>query len=181
MSHVADMILAFEILDEINIPLIDAYFVALGEKPPIHVQGTQDRGGRWAFQHIILAGAYNYLDIPKFVDFLETLEWAEPQYVQLLIKDEHDEPAILTDRIVRERLKSKSLNEVPGTPERMETIRDGCFVQEGRDERERCPKPATGPRTIRSLLGLRLYFAPADDGCKYCDHCGEHIDKHGTP
>ena len=42
-----------------------------------------------------------------------------------------------------------------------------------------CPKPANGPRTAKEWIGKVLSFAPCDDACVICDHCGEHRDNHG--
>lgn len=47
------------------------------------------------------------------------------------------------------------------------------------DDAWKCPKPANGPRTKKEFLGTVLSFAPADDACTYCDHCGESRDAHG--
>lgn len=44
----------------------------------------------------------------------------------------------------------------------------------------RCPRPADGPRTIASARGRVLDFAPCNDACTICDHCGEHIAAHGA-
>lgn len=45
----------------------------------------------------------------------------------------------------------------------------------------RCPRPADGPRTAPEGLGRHLTFAPADDACTVCDHCGASAEEHGLP
>jgi len=53
----------------------------------------------------------------------------------------------------------------------------GCV--ESRPKDCRCPRPANGPRTMPEWLGEFLDFAPSDDACTVCDHCGESLDLHG--
>jgi len=37
------------------------------------------------------------------------------------------------------------------------------------------------PRDVTDGIGKVLSFAPCDDACTICDHCGEHRDDHGQP
>lgn len=44
--------------------------------------------------------------------------------------------------------------------------------------RLRCPTVATGPRTVAQMRGKRIDFAPCDDACCLCDHCGCDVSMH---
>jgi hypothetical protein len=113
--RVADTIISFSVLDEWRIKDVFDYFAALDypERPPVVVQDA-GCGGRYALQHTMLIGAFNYLDIDALVAFLEGLEWYLPDDVQLLIADEHDEPHIFTERLHRERMQHITENKTLG-------------------------------------------------------------------
>lgn len=42
-------------------------------------------------QSTVLAGAFNYLPLDEFVKVIESAPWECPEYVQLFIKEEHEE------------------------------------------------------------------------------------------
>ena len=52
-------------------------------------------GGNKVMQCDVYVGAFNHMDITKFVDFLNFLPWDNHNAIQLLMKDEHDEKFIL--------------------------------------------------------------------------------------
>lgn len=41
-----------------------------------------------------------------------------------------------------------------------------------------CPKPATSDWTALIYRGQVLQFAPCDDACTICGHCGEPVERH---
>ena len=42
----------------------------------------------------------------------------------------------------------------------------------------RCPIPSAGIGTARAWIGQVLSFAPCDDACATCAHCGQSLDLH---
>ncbi len=45
----------------------------------------------------VFAGAFNYLNVNAFDDFVRSRKWKRPENIQLLIKDQEEERFILTD------------------------------------------------------------------------------------
>ena len=99
MSYITDVILLFslgeDVLDgterdewpianEINVWLKTNY------DEQLHYLSDAASGGK-SFQAVMYAGCFNFFDLDKFIAFLRTLEWVEPELVQLLIKSEEDE------------------------------------------------------------------------------------------
>ena len=97
MSHVTDIILATMIddgaerdgehpnADRLNAYLIENHGGWLLEK-------VDDRaGGGKAMQCDLFIAAINHLNIPEFLKAFHEIEWEAPEYIQLMLKDEHDE------------------------------------------------------------------------------------------
>ena len=48
-------------------------------------------GGNKFLEAPVYIGAYNHFDLNDFIDYLKLIEWAEPENVQLIVKEEEDE------------------------------------------------------------------------------------------
>lgn len=111
MSCIADTIVAFSVCDEDRVHDITEYFESIDQVPPVFLDDdTNPRkyGGTYAIQRTVMVGAYNYLDIDALVQFMESLTWINPEDVQLLIANEHDEPHVFSERLNRKNMKERS-------------------------------------------------------------------------
>lgn len=102
MSHVADTILMCSVMEETQevadyrelglcppLAALNAWLDEAGKGSLVYV--SRYAGGNKALQSIVAIGAFNYLDIPRFVAYARSLQWEDPDSAQLAIKDEHDE------------------------------------------------------------------------------------------
>jgi hypothetical protein len=48
-------------------------------------------GGTKYLEADLYIGAFNYLDLPAFLEHLRSLPWSEPRSVQLFLRDQDDE------------------------------------------------------------------------------------------
>lgn len=48
-------------------------------------------GGWKAFEADVFTGAFNYLDLPAFMAHLRSVEWREPDLVQVFVMEQEDE------------------------------------------------------------------------------------------
>jgi len=97
MSHVTDIILSTMIedgakrdeehpnVDQLNGYLIENYGGCF------LVKVDDKAGGGKAMQCDLFIAAINHLNIPKFLKEFYKINWEAPEYVQLMLKDEHDE------------------------------------------------------------------------------------------
>lgn len=103
MSRVADVIISCSLLEEFGgddpdgraVPALTILNGWLREKGKSAEQGLvrvdDYAGGFKAMQCVIAIGAFNYLDIGAFLKVAWSLNWGDPQGVQIMIKDEEDE------------------------------------------------------------------------------------------
>jgi hypothetical protein len=45
----------------------------------------------YVFEQPTLVGAFNHLDLDGFVKFVRSLPWSEPENVQIIVREQHDE------------------------------------------------------------------------------------------
>lgn len=55
------------------------------------VQVDHLAGGTKEMEATVYAGAFNYFDLPAFIDFLQRLSWTKPEYVRLIIQEDEDD------------------------------------------------------------------------------------------
>jgi len=96
MSHVADIILVTCIDDGAeaddchpNADKLNAYLKNNHNGAGL-VKVDNYAGGNKAMQVDVFMAAINYLNIDAFVEWFRGVEWQDPECVQLLIKNEHD-------------------------------------------------------------------------------------------
>ena len=84
MSHVTNVILLTEIEESMGNfkPILD--MIAL-------LQVDAFAGGGNAMECDVYAGAFNCLEIDKLLEAFHSCTWENPESVQLLIRDQHDE------------------------------------------------------------------------------------------
>lgn len=99
MSHVTDIILStsgIEKLDSVYAcewPSVDELSKYLNDKHAGNVLVRVDDqiiSGR-VMQCNLFIAAINHLNIPEFLEAFHRVDWYGPEYVQLMLKDEHDE------------------------------------------------------------------------------------------
>lgn len=97
MSHVTDIILSTMIEDgsvgEASSPNVDVLNEYLSKNYGGWklVKVDDKAGGGKAMQCDLFIAAINHLDISAFLNAFREVEWEAPEYVQLMLKDEHDE------------------------------------------------------------------------------------------
>ncbi len=96
MSHVTDIILITFIEDGGKFgsqnPNADKLIEYLEENHQRALNKIDSAaGGDKSMQCDVFAGAINHLYIEKFLDHFKKIEWENPECVQLLIKDEHED------------------------------------------------------------------------------------------
>jgi hypothetical protein len=97
MSHVTDIILSTMLGDgenrEEKHPNVDQLNKYLSENYGgwYLVKVDEKAGGGKSMQCDLFIAAINHLNIPEFLDVFYKIEWEGPEYVQLFLKDEHDE------------------------------------------------------------------------------------------
>lgn len=112
MSHVATVMLSLGLLEEVELPNGTDYVPLIEERvnpwlmgPPYPRGQLNDLcphfGGGKAPQVCVYGGAFNYLDIPAFLDFIASLPWEDPDRIQVFINDEHDEDFTVYDLVLR--------------------------------------------------------------------------------
>jgi hypothetical protein len=47
-------------------------------------------GGNHIFEASLYVGAFNYFDLKAFITYLKSLPWHDPDWVQLIVKDQED-------------------------------------------------------------------------------------------
>lgn len=98
MSVVSNIIFSFSILEEsrehdtifINVEKINDW---LEENHFGNFGQDVDKvaGGKKHLETPIFVAAFNYFRLDEFLDFVRSLEWNEPQYVQVFIQGQDDE------------------------------------------------------------------------------------------
>lgn len=88
MSRVADIIL-LTFIDEPSVAKAQQWLA--DNKWPQLVEISGHAGGNKAMQCEVWAAAINYFDIDAFAKVIASIEWESPEFVQLLVKDEHEE------------------------------------------------------------------------------------------
>lgn len=97
MSHVTDIILSTMAGDGGNRkeeqPNVDKLNKFLSENyGGWHLVKVDEKaGGGKSMQCDLFIAAINHLNIPEFLDAFNHIKWEGPEYVQLMLKDEHDE------------------------------------------------------------------------------------------
>lgn len=95
MSHVCDVLILASVMDEDSgaIGAVEAWLVEHRYAEVANALRRVDgnAGGFKAMQATVWAGAYNYLDIPAFLAAVWAAPWDSSEYVQVALKDEHDE------------------------------------------------------------------------------------------
>lgn len=76
------------------LPALNAHFNPWAGFKPLDPQTV---GGTKGFEANALVGAFNYLILDDLITHLRTLPWREPEHVQLLVKEPHDERFRLID------------------------------------------------------------------------------------
>ena len=97
MSHVTDIILSTMLGDgdakELRYPnagMLSEYLKKNYDGYElVKVDGLA--GGGKAMQCDLFIAAINHLNIPQFLEAFFSIEWEAPEYVQLMLKDEHDD------------------------------------------------------------------------------------------
>ena len=97
MSHVTDIILTTMLQDgstfdddHPNVDQLNQYLIENRGGWTL-VKVNEYAGGGKAMQCDLFIAAINHLDIPAFLDAFYRINWEAPEYVQLMMKDEHDE------------------------------------------------------------------------------------------
>jgi len=95
MSQVTDIILCCSLTEEMgddNFPpimRINAWLESENKGSLSHLNRAM--GGHKAMQADVFGGAFNYLDIERFISIVCDAGWENPSFVQVLIKGEDDE------------------------------------------------------------------------------------------
>lgn len=89
MSYVTDIILVSHFLEGQTTDKINAYLTK--QHNTILNEISDHGGGNKVMQCFIHAGAFNYLDLEAFLDFIKTLPWEERMVMQLLTSEEHED------------------------------------------------------------------------------------------
>jgi hypothetical protein len=78
--------------DNENCPVVDVINAWLDRENKGQLKRLDgDAGGRKAMQAAVFMGAFNYLDIPAFVNVVASVPWEYEEGVALFIKDENDD------------------------------------------------------------------------------------------
>ena len=87
MSSVTD-ILILTAIEETGMEVVNKYF---SDTRYTLKEVSDYSGGNKAFQADVFMAAINYFALDEFLEFLQTVEWENPECVQVLIKREHDD------------------------------------------------------------------------------------------
>lgn len=94
MSYVTNTILTFSILEGDSdhrdvLERVNAYFL---KAVTGFIIPSSDAwyGGTKVLERPTFFAAFNYLNLEKFVEHLRALDWKEPEEVQLIVCEEHD-------------------------------------------------------------------------------------------
>jgi hypothetical protein len=98
MSYVSNVILSFSIGEGDSerdhadvIERVNEYF-ARESKNGFRIPEHNDwYGGSKTLERPTFIGAFNYIGLDDFLDHLRTLPWKEPESVQVIICDQHDD------------------------------------------------------------------------------------------
>lgn len=94
MSHVTDVILIKGIHLGDNYPpelmKLNCYLI-IDLKYKKGLKAALFTGGNKEMQCDVYMGAFNNLDIDDFLEVFDSIEWEEPECVQLLVKGEHED------------------------------------------------------------------------------------------
>jgi hypothetical protein len=94
MSEVTNVLLAFSILenDDARIAEVNAWLEANCGHALTTVWGNRDcYGGGKAMEAPLYAAAINDLPLTEFLAHLRTVQWKEPDCVQLILHGQHDD------------------------------------------------------------------------------------------
>ncbi|MEQ9437802.1 MAG: hypothetical protein RIG62_02095 [Cyclobacteriaceae bacterium] len=61
-----------------------------------YIRDTENRrtawyGGGKFLEARLFVGAFNHLDLNEFIDHVKSLDWEEPECVQIIVKEQHDD------------------------------------------------------------------------------------------
>ena len=94
MSWVINIILHIGIGDQDLLGKVNEYF---DKKETLGFVSLDDQklpkgwyGGTKFLEACLAVGAFNHLDLQEFLQHLKAINWAEPQSVQLILKDQED-------------------------------------------------------------------------------------------
>ena len=102
MSWVANILLHVGLDDEHQIATVNAFFEARqGRFVSLEDPSLPEHwyGGPKSLEVILALGVFNFLDIDELVEHLRTIEWNEPECVQLLVCDQEDHHFSVIDLI----------------------------------------------------------------------------------
>lgn len=95
MSCVTNLIVTWHISENRDqLKLINTYFYDTNESIRLgllHINGSNCFGGDKNLEHNIAIGAFNYLNLDLFIQYLKTLSWNRPESVRLHICEQEDE------------------------------------------------------------------------------------------
>ncbi len=99
MSHITNIILITVIDDGAqqddehpNVDILNTFFQKNGHGKGIKINQVDGyAGGGKAMGCDVFMAAINHLNMAEFLKAFYAIQWEAPEYVQLLLKDEHDE------------------------------------------------------------------------------------------
>jgi hypothetical protein len=102
MSNVTSCLLCFSLLDDGKIKEINTFFDLPGykQKPFVDVDDLEEKGwygGSKMLETPIALGAFNYLDVGALCEHIRSLQFKEPENVQLIFKGQDDERFSIID------------------------------------------------------------------------------------
>jgi len=113
VSHVTNVILTFPLGEEQALAVLNERLACKGYERrvwfrPFDSDGTEDgelynrdvSTGTKRLETNVCLAAFNYLNIPDLVAEVRAAPWAEPEYVQLFVQDEHENR--FTDLLTKE-------------------------------------------------------------------------------
>ena len=67
-----------------------------------YIRSTENRHAKWYgggkfLEARIYIGAFNYLELSEFVEHVKSLDWDEPECVQIMVKEQDDDRFRLID------------------------------------------------------------------------------------
>lgn len=97
MSIVTNLIICCSSLEN-EIDIIDQFKKYIHNGNPFYIVSVEDEklpkawyGGAKYLECIVFLGAYNHLDLDRFLGFMKTeMSWEAPDLVQIIVKEEND-------------------------------------------------------------------------------------------
>ena len=89
LSEITNLLLAFSILEDTDARVadVDGWLVRNEQRPLKSVwENGECCGGPKRMDAPLYAGAFNYLPLREFLVFLRTLQWSQPDEVQVILR-----------------------------------------------------------------------------------------------